>query len=311
VTLNPVLTTGGVQISILWGTVLQPSWKDYPANPIITAGSASYETGGIMQPTILYENGTYKMWFSSLGNNGVCVVSYATSSDGLTWTRYSTPVLTPGTGNAWDNSSTAIGPVIKVDDTYRMYYNGWSSRNGNWSIGLATSTDGITWTKYPQPVLSSTASGTEYQIGANDIVKINNKYYLYYGVINIGASYGICVAISDDGITWTRYSGNPIFTPTQTWEEGGVSNNSIISDGSSLKMVYMNNTGSGFGFATSTDGLSWTKDNTNPFFTPSKTANAWASKIVYPRIVNFNNELRIYYGGSVASQLTIGVLRKI
>ena len=45
-----------------------------------------------------------------------------------------------------------------------MYYNGYSDEYANWHIGLATSVDGINWTKHSQPILYGTY-GWEYQIG--------------------------------------------------------------------------------------------------------------------------------------------------
>ncbi len=76
---------------------------------------------------------------------------YAYSTDGLNWTRYSSndPVLYPGP--VWRLGFVArIGPVIiKEDGIYKMYYERMVNINmANWYIGLATSTDGINWTKY-------------------------------------------------------------------------------------------------------------------------------------------------------------------
>ena len=311
VTLNPVATTGGIQISIVWGTAIQASWADYPANPIIKKTNNTYESGGVIQPCVVYENGTYKMWFSSITSNAACVINYATSPDGINWTRNATPVITPGQGTTWDAASTIAGPVIKVDNTYRMYYTGFSNRYNNWNIGLATSPDGITWTKSMQPVLLGT-SGDEYQIGATDVLKFNNKYYLYYGIINV-QTYKIFVAVSDDGLSWTRYSGNPVLTGTQSWESTGVAYGTVAQDGNILRMAFQNGAMSGFGFATSTDGLHWTQDSGNPFFSNSQTANNWTSQINYPLLRNFNNEWRIYYCGNFNlnnPETGIGLIRK-
>ena len=74
----------------------------------------------------------------------------------------------------------------------------------------------------------------------------------------------------------------------QDWESNGVLYASVIEENSVLKMVYGNSNGSGFGLATSSDGLNWTKANNNPFFTNQNTSNNWASgKIAYPYWLNF------------------------
>ena len=75
----------------------------------------------------------------------------------------------------------------------------------------------------------------------------------------------------------------PILANDKPWEVSGVSDGSVIEDNGTLKMVYMNSDASGFGFATSTDGLNWVKENNNPFFTDANTANNWAKDdIAYP-----------------------------
>jgi sucrose-6-phosphate hydrolase SacC (GH32 family) len=123
--------------------------------------------------------------------------------------------------------------------------------------------------------------------------------------------YNSYVAISDDGLSWTRYSGNPVLTATEAWEGSSVLPGSVTQDGSLLKMAYANASLSAIGFATSTDGLHWTKDSSNPIFSNSGTANKWTNTLHYPCLRKLGNEWRIYYCGFVGSVKQIGVLRKI
>ncbi|MDP2364054.1 MAG: hypothetical protein Q8M94_09825, partial [Ignavibacteria bacterium] len=97
------------------------------------------------------------------------------------------------------------------------------------------------------------------------------------------------------------------------WELNGVLDGSVIMDNGTLKMVYMNSNASGFGIATSTDGLNWVKANSNPFFTNTNTANNWAhNDIAYPNFIKVNNEYRIYYSGIGDNSIIykIGFMRK-
>ena len=75
----------------------------------------------------------------------------------------------------------------------------------------------------------------------------------------------------------------------------------------------MNSSGMGFGFAYSSDGVNWTKDNSNPFFTKENTTNGWADyKIAYPYLIKTENNTRIYYTGmsSTGGFWKIGFARK-
>jgi len=108
----------------------------------------------------------------------------------------------------------------------------------------------------------------------------------------------IGLATSTDAINWTRFEGNPILTNTEPWEENGVYEPTVIVENNQFKMIYMNSSSSGFGAAYSSDGIHWTKSNSNPFFTTENTANNWAAdKISYPSLIKLETESRIYYSG--------------
>lgn len=310
-TLSPTTTgVGGIYIYVSWGT---PSgWIDHSHNPILLSSGLYWDNNGVQQPKILYENNQYKMYYLGLAGGSSSSVGYAISSDGFNWTKpFSQPVLSPGNYNSWDATTAAAGAIIHESNGYKMYYVGWSNHNANWHIGLATSSDGINWTKHPNPVIYGT-NGWEYQLVPSSIMKIQGVYYLYYYGIN-SQNYKIGLATSVDGINWTKHSSNPILSPTQTWEGTGVGHPSVIKDGDVFKMIYMGGFDYSFGMATSTDGVNWTKVSSNPFFTKQNTHNNWASGgIAYPNFIKIGNEYRIYYSGlfSGSSQYRIGVARK-
>jgi len=314
-TLQPTGTgTGSIYISVTWGVPINHSWMDYINNPLIEPLGNSYDNLGVAQPVVIYDSGLYKMWYHGLGrvegDPWKTYILYKESIDGINWTSFPNPVIFPGV-NSWDSKSVSPGAVIKENGIYRMYYNGYSDEYANWHIGLATSVDGINWTKRSQPILHGTY-GWEYQIGPTAIVKINSTYFLYYTGRNL-PGYKIGVAVSTDGINFTKYSGNPILTNDKPWELNGTLDGSVVMDNGTLKMVYMNSNASGFGFATSTDGLNWIKDNNNPFFTINNTANNWADDdIAYPSFVKTNNDYRIYYCGIGDNSIVykIGLLKK-
>ena len=237
---------GNIYIHVGWGTPQNTGWTDYQYNPIFSPSQNPSYPNGLIHPKVLYENGIYKMWYTSVYNSAVTNVWYMESADGLNWTDQSnSPVLSPGDSYSWDSHAVQSGAIIKESNEYKMYYLGFSDEYGYWNIGLATSPDGINWTKYPNPVIY--ADPNEYQIYANDIIKIDQTYYLYYSVRNSPVYY-IKLATSTDGISWTKYS-NPILVADKTWEADGVFNPSVINDNGQYKMVYMNSLGNGFGLA--------------------------------------------------------------
>ncbi|HEV2113794.1 MAG TPA: hypothetical protein VGR50_06560, partial [Terriglobales bacterium] len=89
------------------------------------------------RPSVVLDNGTYRMWFSQKVSSG-SNVGYATSSDGINWSAYNQslttcffcitteniiPVLAVGGDGAWDRP--AVGDVWVIKDTnFKMWYTG-------------------------------------------------------------------------------------------------------------------------------------------------------------------------------------------
>ena len=231
----------------------------------------------VAQPVVLFDDGIYKMWYHGLGRIGndpwKVHVLYCESNDGISWTKYPNPVIYPGGYNSWDSKAVSPGAVIKENGIYKMYYCGYSNEYDNWHVGYATSVDGINWEKYPTNNYRYLWLGTSTH--SSSIIKLGNQYYLYYTGRNL-PNNKIGLAVSQDGINFTKYSGNPVLINDQAWELSGVMEGTIQNDNGILKMYYMNSSATGFGIATSTNGINWTKSNLNPFFTTLSTYNNWA-----------------------------------
>jgi predicted GH43/DUF377 family glycosyl hydrolase len=314
-TLSPTGSgTGSIYINVTWGVPINNSWIDYNYNPLIVPNGNIYDNLGLFHPVVLYENGLYKMWHHGLGRatgqTWKTYIFYRESNDGINWTMPTNPIIYPG--NNWDSKCVSPGAILKENGIYKMYYTGYSNEYDSWNIGFATSSDGINWTKYPQPIIYGN-SGWEYQIIVSAVIKMNGIYYLYYSSGNM-PPHKIGVATSTDGITFTKYLANPILTNDKPWEVAGVWDGSVILDNGLLKMVYQNSNNTGFGIATSTDGFNWTKENTNPFFTTESSSNNWANyNIAFPFFLKTPTEYRIYYCGMGMNStiLKIGLMHKL
>ncbi|MDP2303250.1 MAG: hypothetical protein Q8N03_12595 [Ignavibacteria bacterium] len=300
-TLVPSATgVGSINLTVTWGN--QPTeWTDHYANPIISGNNSSFETGGVRMPRVLLDDGVYKMWFVSLGSSGASSISYATSSNGMLWNRYSNnPVLLPGIGsNGWDSHSITPGAIIRDDSGYKLYYSGTISNSDPTHIGMATSTDGINWVKTPMPILYAGTSW-DYLMSCGDVIKIGSVYYMYYSGKSQSNVVKIGLATSTDGINWVKHEGNPILQPSQAWESTGIYSPSVVKIGEVYKLFYANVTNTnikGFGVATSANGINWVKETSNPFFTQSNTHNNWVDYIQDPSARLINEKVWIYYSG--------------
>jgi hypothetical protein len=145
----------------------------------------------------------------------------AISRDGLHWVRLEGPhrgaFLAPGAPGEWDALFCAWPRIIRADDgSYLMYYHSLELGKG-YSVGVATSPDGLHWEKRG-PVLGPGAPGSfdERGPGCRCVIRHEGRYLMFYEGQNAEAYYSIGLAISEDGLHWEKdregpEPGGPVF----------------------------------------------------------------------------------------------------
>jgi hypothetical protein len=114
------------------------SWTQYSGNPILT---------GVSYIKVYKYGGTYYLYGSpDSGNQGPSTqINAYTSSDGLTFALAKSSALTTS-GSSWNSQWVAQLCVVDVvSGTWYGYYTGSNSAT-QYTMGLATSADGINWT---------------------------------------------------------------------------------------------------------------------------------------------------------------------
>ncbi len=119
-------------------------------------------------------------------------------------------VLSGGTG--WD-ALLMSNHIMKHNGTYFLYYTGSAnSSGGDPQIGLATSNDGISYTKYSgNPIIKRGPGSFDKEGAQRPIVLMDNgTWRMWYAGAPVNESYDICYATSPDGFNWTKQSVNPV-----------------------------------------------------------------------------------------------------
>ena len=100
-------------------------------------------------------------------------IGHATSDDLVSWSFQNAPVIDAGPKGAFDDTATWTGCVVRGDDgLWRMFYTGsrFLYPEPNYAnietVGVATSTDLITWEKQPGPITQADARWYETYTGA-------------------------------------------------------------------------------------------------------------------------------------------------
>jgi hypothetical protein len=155
-------------------------------------------------------------------------------------------VLERGPAGAWDEKSVYAPYVKRVGQEYWMWYAG-VDKSGRTSIGLATSKDGLSWTRWKDnPVLTPGEKGTFDDLGVSHpaVLHHGGTFHMWYSGFTGGASSSrparsyIAQATSPDGKRWTRSSA-PLWYPDKDFEGNGAAfAPEVVLDGDRVLLFY-------------------------------------------------------------------------
>jgi hypothetical protein len=275
----------------------------------ISALLADVATDAAPCPGIATGSPCYRMWYVGNDEKDDRRIGYAVSPDGVTWARVPGPapdgsvleVGAAGAAGAFDSFGVSAPTVVKDGDTFRMWYTGLGKGNAIQGVGLATSTDGLHWTRVPGPdkggavLRESKVKGTFDQdelITAHVIKDVstdaapcpgvatgNTCYRMWYeGVDKVDYyRYHVGYAVSPDGVAWTKVKGNDPSGAVLSlggkgeFDEKGVGVPYVVKDGALFHLWYeavdAHSTYT-IGHAVSADGSTWARQAPN---TPALT----------------------------------------
>jgi len=189
--------------------------------PVLAAGQGSaFDSGGVFGADVVYDaadaTAPYRMYYSGVSAD-LRAIGYATSPDGITWTKHPEPVLRPGLPGSRDAFAVAHPSVMKDGDLYKMWYEGDDSTVK--AIGYATSVDGVTWKRagLPSTLQQDPLGGGDPKVRFGIFAPTVWKTATGYRMVFVGrnstdpTSTRLLGASSDDGINWTL--GGPELNP--------------------------------------------------------------------------------------------------
>ena len=196
--------------------------------PVLDYGAdGSFDDCGIAHPFVLRVDGVFMMWYGGIdGRAGKDIgegpahvrveqIGLATSRDGITWKRANNgrPVMKVGPRGSIDSVQATGCHIIRHSGAFVMWYGAY---NGKHTIGLATSPDGIRWSKGNRGRSLTGLAGPK-QLGPS-VYFDGKRYVMYYNTIvevkTGGSLWTMFAASSDDGIHWKpAREGRPILGP--------------------------------------------------------------------------------------------------
>lgn len=183
----------------------------------------------------------------------ICMLRTATSVDGVNWTN-DTVLLQDSAAPLFSTSGYDAGSYGPADilyfpdnpptldltnpfqNRYVMYYDVVDSGSPHYEqIALAVSTDGITWSKVGPPVVLPHGPTNAWDwyyatVGAVVLRLAANQFIMLYSGGYQQSNQGIGYAWSSDGVNWTKYTGNPIFSNKDTIEPWRAGPSNVLSN---------------------------------------------------------------------------------
>jgi hypothetical protein len=224
--------------AVTWTSVSdEPAWSDL--------GLGLAPPGPIPTSVLVTDDGTWVMygWGFRGDVNPAPTVAWRATAPGPDgpWTASPGVILEPAEGDAWDGQGIFGLSVMADDEGYRMIYTASSKLFPNKGvIGMATSPDGITWTKFDRPTATRELAESDPiieaglcgdydagSVGNPELVRDGSGYRVLYLGFTIGRGpTTVASATSPDGATWT--CAGAALTQGQLTDSDGILTVSVI-----------------------------------------------------------------------------------
>jgi predicted GH43/DUF377 family glycosyl hydrolase len=303
---------GDVQLPPAPGESKNVRWVWEPRDePVISRGApGEFDSVDALNPSIVKTPAGYVNFYSGWDGK-VWRTGLATSIDGLTWVKKG-PTLQPGPAS-WEGNYIAANGAIHGEN---HYYQAGSPPQ----IGLAVGA-----TKRPKPALEAGPRGSWDERGVADpyLVQAAGRLYMFFLGQDRARRQRLGVAVSDDGIQWTKSLKNPILElgPPGSFDENGLGEPAVWPQFGKWWMLYTGRDKKEWrrtGLAVSTDGIKWEKVGEKALL---DVGEGWNSRVVCDPEIEVQNDgtVRVWFGGgnrpepaeNLHGQIGFGVLRPV
>ncbi len=261
---------------------IHPTWVRDSTGPVLSLGNlGEFDDQHLFAPTVIRMNGEFWMYYC--GSRGevahrVFSLGLATSLDGIHFNKHpDSPVF-----GFDDNRHSILTPTIlsntegnptRENERIQMWFSStdFQDGSGRHTLRHTQSADGLSWENPSPPLMEDVYAPT--------ILLEGGVYKMWY--TDVGADpWIIRYAESPDGRRWERRE-EPCLMIDQPWEKKRLFYPHVRGWEDEYLMWYgsywtaRDNT-TAIGFATSKDGIHWTKSPDNPVLTPDP-ARPWES----------------------------------
>jgi len=268
--------------------------------------------------TIKLNSNTWRIFYSTRNKDNQSSISFFDVAAGnpkkIVYT-HGQPILSSGELGSFDDSGVMPSSIVYHKKKFFLYYTGWTKRvtvpysNG---IGLAISSDCLTFEKYSKGPIFYPHLDDPFFIGTASVCLQNNEWECWYASCTgwerfgdqVEPLYHLKYAYSKNGINWERPNITAIDYSNEN--EGGIVRAAFNQNESPKKIWfsargkndYRKNIANSYRIysATQNSKHTWVRSSTPDI---DVSQNGWDSEMVaYPNIIEHEGVLYMFYNGN-------------
>lgn len=192
-------------------------WKRVSPQPVLQPQGDGFESAGVFNPAAIKTDHEFVMLYRAQDEKGTSSIGYATSADGVHFTRRADPVMQAQA--PYEKGGGLEDPrVVQIGAEYLMTYTGYNNVDGSGphqqdaQLCLAVSPDLVHWERRGviMPAYQGRWNVGWTKSGAIVPVPINGKYWMYYMGDARERPGEMGLAVSEDLRHWSDATTEPV-----------------------------------------------------------------------------------------------------
>jgi predicted GH43/DUF377 family glycosyl hydrolase len=154
------------------------------------------------------------------------------------WRKEAAPALAGGPRSSWDERAVGDPHVLKIGNWFYLYYLG-QDRARRQRLGLARSTDGVTWEKLrSNPVLELGGAGAFDEVGLGEpaVWQSHGYYWMLYTGRDTAEQRRTGLARSSDGVHWRKLP--PVLMGDRPWNAKVLCDPAVAVEGDIVRVWF-------------------------------------------------------------------------
>jgi predicted GH43/DUF377 family glycosyl hydrolase len=177
--------------------------------PILSPRGDGFEAKGVFNPAVVRRDDRIVMLYRAQDAHGISRLGYASSADGVTFTREAEPVLSPDA--EYERGGGVEDPrLVQIDSTYYLTYTAYNGRDAQ--LALATSKDLHRWERRGVILPANQGRWNVHWTKSGAILTepVHDRYWMFYMADAKDRYDQTGIAYSTDLRAWTEALDHPV-----------------------------------------------------------------------------------------------------